>query len=167
MLAEAQLSWASPQGQILHSCTKWVTKGCDPCDRLRKQQTKSVAASCMSAGLFISKRRSCSFRKHQNMAPLLLQSSLSQFPWFSPWQWKLFPPATMVLELPGEGDGAVQHKFCSRGCVQCLCSNQQRPDFKLKGTPGDISKRLLAAMQGDQGLSGVTIPARWVSRQVL
>lgn len=106
MLAQAKPSWASPQGQILHSCTKWVTKGCDPCDHLIKQQTKSVAASCLSAGLFISKRRSYSLRKHPNVAPLLLQSSLSQFPWFSPWQWKLFPTATVVLERRWWGSAA-------------------------------------------------------------
>lgn len=79
--------------QLLHSCTRWVTEGCDPCDRLRKQQTKSVAALYLPAGLFILKRRSCSLRKHQNMASLLLQSSLSQFPCFFPLQWKLFPAA--------------------------------------------------------------------------
>lgn len=88
-----------PDLLALHTCTKWVTKSCDPCDHLRKQQTKSVAASYLTAELFISKRSFCSLSKHESIVSLL-QSSPSQFLWFSPLQWKLFPTATMLLELP-------------------------------------------------------------------
>lgn len=59
----------------------------------------------------------------------------------------------------GEYDGAAQQQFCSCGCMQRLCSNHQRPGFKLRDLSGEVSKRMLAAMQGDQGLSGATLPA--------
>jgi len=68
----------------------------------------------------------------------------------------------MLPELPGQDDGAAQSSFAPETVCNC-----QRPDFKLRDVSGEVSVRLLAATQGDQGLSGAAIPASLSSRRVL
>lgn len=73
-------------------------------------------------------QRSCSFRKHQNVAFLLLQSSLRQFPSFFSITMEALHPVSELLELLGE---AHSSSFAPQQ-LQCLCCNHQISGFKLR-----------------------------------